>query len=210
MSRDQRPIDRIAPDDFTESYPGDTIDECLNYAHRQAETVTPESELPKCPVCRTRRVYSKTSRDTGGETVDSDYRCANRHHFDEPVYLDRAEETDDFDLADLDGFEGAGGGEDDGPFEWVDPDDLAEPPLRRLLPDLADETKTALAIFWYRPWNHTDADPSYSDLGEVLGYSRQWVGERVRAWQRGEYRDIVRDPRPRVTIATDAEEVSAE
>jgi hypothetical protein len=182
MSKQQRPIEEIAPDDFTESYPGDTIDDCLNYAHRQAPTTTPESELPKCPVCRTRRVYSKTSKETGGETVDSDYRCANRHHFDNPVYAE--------------------------PFEWVDADDLEEPPLRRRLAELDDRRLAALVIYLYRPWSPTG--PSYRDLGSILPYSSDWVGDRVRAWKDGEYRDLVRDPRPRVSLAIDAEEVSAE
>jgi len=195
--REQRPLDRIAPDDLPEQVDADveTVDDAVEYLHKFGESSTPESELPRCPECQSQRVYPKSSKDSGDQAVESDYRCANRHHFDEPVYLDRAEETDDFDLADLDGFEGAGGGED-GPFEWVAEDDLAEPPLRRRLKQLDDRSLTALAVYCYRPWNHTDADPSYRELGRLFGYSRQWVGERVRSWRDGEFRDLVADPRP--------------
>lgn len=197
MSRDQRrPIEEVAPDDFLDAYPGETIEECLNYAHRHATTSTPDEELPKCPECGTRRVYSKTSKDAGGETVDSEYVCSERHHFDNPVYVD-ADADDDPDLA-----------EKVDPFEWLTADDLAEPPLRRQLAELDDRRLAALVIYLYRPWSPTG--PSYRDLESILPYSSDWVGYRVRDWKDGEYRDLVRDPRPRVSLAIDAEEVSAE
>jgi hypothetical protein len=33
-------------------------------------------------------------------------------------------------------------------------------------------------------------------LSFVFPYSRQWIGERIRAWRDGEFRDLVADPRP--------------
>lgn len=62
---------------------------------------------------------------------------------------------------------------------------------RRLLADADDATLTALAVYLYRPWEHTDADPSYRELSTLFPYSRDWVGERVRAWKDGEFRDLV-------------------
>jgi len=86
--------------------------------------------------------------------------------------------------------------EETDPFEWVTEDDLTEPPVGRRLKQLDDRSLTALAIVLYAPWHHTDDDPSYRDLGTVFPYSRDWVGERVRAWRDGEFRDLVADPRP--------------
>ena len=54
---------------------------------------------------------------------------------------------------------------------------------------------TALALFCARPWRD-ESGPSYPDLAGVLPYSRSWIGERVRAWRDGEFRDLVADPRP--------------
>jgi len=140
-----------------------------------------------------------------------------RHHFDDPI-VGEPDSADELVVVDTDGDEEADeADETDGdadteadPFVWVSEGDLAEPPLRRELRALGDETKTALAIYLYRPWDHTEADPAYHELGYLLGYSRQWVGERVRAWEDGEYRDLVADPRPRVTVAAGAEGVAAE
>jgi hypothetical protein len=76
------------------------------------------------------------------------------------------------------------------------------------LAELDDRRLAALVIYLYRPWSPTG--PSYRDLESVVPYSSDWVGARVRAWKDGEFRTLVRDPRPRVSLAIDAEEVSAE
>jgi hypothetical protein len=200
MSRDQRPIDRIAPDDLPQRVDADveTIDEAVEWLHKFGGSSTPPEERPRCPECQSQRVYPRDTDTSDGPPRDYDtpYVCANRHHFDDPVYLD-PEEVD----------HGAAEEESD-PFVWVTPDDLEEPPLRRQLAELDDRRLAALVIYLYRPWSPTG--PSYRDLESILPYSSDWVGDRVRAWKDGDHRDLVRDPRPRVTIATDAEEVSAE
>lgn len=201
MSRNRRPIEKIAPDDFTDAYPGETIEECLNYAHSQATTSTPAEELPRCPdpECQSRRIKHKTEKHDGQGAKDGAYVCSHcRNHFDDPVYLDPEEEEETAEET----------AEETDPFEWVTEDDLADPPLPRRLAELDDRRLAALVIYLYRPWSPTG--PSYRDLGPILPYSPTWVGDRVRAWKDGEYRDLVRDPRPRVSLAIDAEEVSAE
>ena len=191
MSRDQRPIDEIAPAEFLREKWGTTDPEVAIELAERAPTSS--DQVKACPECGSQRVKSKTKKKNGDHTKDGDYVCTQcRHHFSDPEYCEPARS---YDLAVE-------------RFKWVDADDLADPPLRRQLPRLSDEAATALAIFLYRPWNHTDADPSYRDLATVLGYSRQWIGERVRAWRdNGAHRRLVRDPRPQVAIA---EEVSAD
>lgn len=54
--------------------------------------------------------------------------------------------------------------------------------------------KVAAAIRLYEPWN-AENEHSYEDVAPAVDRSRQWVGQRVREWKRGEHRDIVPDPR---------------
>lgn len=193
MSRNRRPIGEIAPDDFLSTWGASSYEEAINRAE-QAPTTTPAEELPRCPECQSQRIKHKTEKHDGQGAKDGAYVCtACRNHFEEPVYLDPASEE---------------AAEESDPFEWVDADDLAEPPLRRQLAELDDRRLAALVIYLYRPWSPTG--PSYRDLGPILPYSPTWVGDRVREWKDGEYHDLVRDPRPRVSLAIDAEEVSAE
>jgi hypothetical protein len=198
------PLDELVPDDFLDTWGAATYTEALKKAE-QAPTTTPEDELPRCPVCGTQRVYPRGVKGSAGQAreYDSDYVCSERHHFDDPVYGD----PDDLDLDD-EGDDTAGEPAD--PFVWVDEEDLAEPPLTRQLQALDDDTLAALAIYCYRPWGHTEADPSYRELGRIFPYSRDWVGERVREWKRGEHREKVADPRPPLTTAAGAEGVAAE
>lgn len=198
----------IVPDDFTEYYPGDTIAECLEYAHRQAPTSTPASEVKRCPTCGTQRVYPRGTDASAGppREYDSAYKCARGHRFDDPVFGDPEELDLDADV----GEEDTDTEDEEDPFVWVDPEDLAEPPLTRQLAALDDDTLAALAIYCYRPWNHTEADPSYRELSRIFPYSRDWVGPRVREWKDGGHREKVADPRPPLTTAAGAEGVSAE
>jgi hypothetical protein len=53
--------------------------------------------------------------------------------------------------------------------------------------------KVAAAIRLYEPWN-TENEHSYEEVAPAVDRSRQWVGQRVREWKRGEHRDIVADP----------------
>ena len=191
--QEARPLDRIAPDDLVEQVDGaETVDDAVEYLHKFGESSTPDEQRPRCPECDSVRIGPITgdARQYSDDTGDYEYRCTNWHRFDDPA-PPLAEVDDDADEVGRESDES-----DDGPFRWLDADDLAEPPVGRRLKQLDDRSLTALAIVLYSPWNHTDADPSYRDLGTLFPYSRDWVGERVRAWRDGEYRDLVADPRP--------------
>jgi len=172
--RAERPLDRLAADDLPQQVDADveTVDDAVEYLHKQGDTTTPEDELPKCNVCLSQRVHRRPS-----DRSDRAYECENcDHRFDDPVY-------DDPEAA----------------FRWVGQDvgvDLEEPPVRRQLKQLDDDALAALAILLYAPWNHRDDDPSHRDLAKVFPYSRNWIGKQIRAWKDGEYRELVPDPRP--------------
>lgn len=194
MSQQKRPIDRIAPDDLVEQVDGaETVDDAIDHLHKFGNSTTKESNIKRCPECLTKRVYNKSNKYDVETRKDGEYYCSNRHHFDDPVFHDSDE------VADNDG------DDQQDSFDWVDPDDLAEPPITRQLAELDDRALTALAVWLYRPWAHADDDPSYRDLSTIFPYSRVWIGDRIRAWKDGEHRDLVRDPRPRVRIGGAAE-----
>jgi hypothetical protein len=217
MSRDRRPIEEVAPDDFLSVWGASSYSEAIEKA-QQASTTTPADELPRCPECDTRRIKHKTQKHEGQGAKDGAYVCTNRHHFDDPVYVDGGEATDDAEDVDDNAEEADDNAEevddpDDlaekvDPFDWLTDDDLADPPLPRRLDELDDRRLAALVIYLYRPWSPTG--PSYRELGSVLPYSSDWVGYRVREWKDGDHRDLVRDPRPRVPLAIDAEEAGHE
>jgi hypothetical protein len=51
------------------------------------------------------------------------------------------------------------------------------------------------AIRLYRPWDE-ETTRSYEEVADVIGdKSDTWVGNRVREWKKGDYRDLVTDPR---------------
>lgn len=212
MSRHRRPIEEIAPDDFLSTWEASSYEEAIKEAER-AETSTPPEKRKRCPHadCLSQRIRRKPGYDDQHQH-HTEYKCTNCHrHFDNPIVgePDDADELIVVDTSDgpkeLTDSEAA---EESDPFEWVDADDLTEPPLRRQLAELDDRRLAALVIYLYRPWSPTG--PSYRDLETILPHSEYWVGRRVRAWKDGEFRDLVRDPRPRVSLAVDAEEVSAE
>ena len=74
--------ERIIPDDFVERYDGgETVAETLAYAHRQADTTTPELELPRCRKCSSVRITPTPRHD-----ARADYVCTVcRWHGDEPA-----------------------------------------------------------------------------------------------------------------------------
>jgi hypothetical protein len=189
--RDQRPLDRIAPDDLPERIDADveTIDDAVEYLHKFGESSTPDEQRPRCPECDSVRIGPVTGdpQQYDDDTGDHEYRCTNWHRFDDPAPPLAEVDDDAGELADRDEIA-------DNSFEWVSADDLEEPPLTRQLEALDDRTLTALAIYCYAPWE--DAGPSYRELKTIFPYSRQWIGERVRAWRDGEYRELVPDPRP--------------
>jgi len=44
-----------------------------------------------------------------------------------------------------------------------------------------------------QPW-HEDSGASYPDAADLVDYSDSWVGDRVRDWKDGQYRDLVSAP----------------
>ena len=179
----------ILPECFKREYAGcESVDEALAKAERRPST-TPENEQRQCPVCGSRRVRRKTaSRDTPNARPE-DWKCTSCYwHFDKPITPN-----------DPNAMHGTATTDDRKPFDWIGKSDLEDPDERTpALSQLDDETLTALAIRAYEPWS--DDGPSYRELAEQLPYSRQWVGERVRAWKRGEYRDLVADPREQPSV----------
>jgi hypothetical protein len=208
MSKQKRPIEEVAPDDFLDTWGASTYEEAFERAE-QAETTTPPEDRKRCPNadCLSQRVRRKPGYDDQHQN-QTEYVCTTcRFHFDDPI-VGEPDDADELIVADTsDGAEELVDSEAD-PFEWVAEDELEEPPISRQLAALDDRTLTALAIYLYAPWE--DGGPSYRDLATIWPYSPDWIGDRVRAWKDGEHRDLVRDPRPRVSLAIDAEEVSAE
>jgi len=78
----ERAADWIVPDGFVEQYDGgETVAETLAYAHKQAETTTPETALPRCRSCSSVRITPTPRHDAA-----ADYVCtACRWHGDEPA-----------------------------------------------------------------------------------------------------------------------------
>jgi len=196
----------VVPDEFVDSWGASSVEEALEKAE-EAPTTTPADERKRCPVCATQRVYPKPNKGDQSTRKPGEYVCTNRHHFDDPVFgdpadLDLREEEEEPDSEgdgeDTDGEDTDGDThtDDEEPDSEGDGEDTEDPVARRL-GTLDDDTLAAIAIYCYRPWNHTDADPTYRDIAERLPYSRQWVGERVREWKDGHHREKVPDPRPR-------------
>ena len=184
----------ILPECFKREYGGcQSVDEALRVAENEPST-TPEDERRRCPVCGSRRLRRKTaSRDTPNARPE-DWKCTSCYwHFDNPITPN-----------DPDTMHGTATHDDRKPFDWMNSNRLEDPDERApALSQLDDETLTALAIRAYEPWS--DGGRSYSEIAAVLPYSRWWVGERVRGWKRGEYRDLVADPReqPSVDVTAD-------
>ena len=83
-------------------------------------------------------------------------------------------ETDEFDAGEL--------REDDDDSDEISKDEA----IRR------DRIETALRL--YKPWEE-NPEATYEGVAHVLPeYGDEWVGKKVRAWRRGEYRDLVPDP----------------
>ena len=178
----------ILPECFEREYAGcESVDEALAKAERRPST-TPEDEQRRCPVCGSIRVKFRGHVDIAHSHTE-DWMCENCHaRFDDPITPNDPETM-----------HGTATTDDRVPFDWMKKSDLEDPGERTpVLSRLDDETLTALAIRAYEPWR--DGGPSYRELADVLPYSRQWVGERVRAWKDGEYRDLVPDPREQATV----------
>ena len=188
----------ILPESFRERYRDcETVEQALRKAENTGGT-TPLREKRRCKTCRSVRIRKKTFKHDIEHRREGEYKCTScSAHFSQPraplaecpveeawKWLDRQQRyrTMHNDTMPM-----------NTPFEWVAPSELKEPSDRTTaLSQLDDETLTALAIRAYEPWS--DDGRSYSEIADVLPYSRWWVGERVRAWKDGEYRDLVADP----------------
>ncbi|WP_058993599.1 hypothetical protein [Haloarcula sp. CBA1127] len=63
-----------------------------------------------------------------------------------------------------------------------------------MTPEQAERRQAvATAIRLYQPWAD-EPEASQERVGDAVGYSDTWVGNRVREWKNGDYRDIVPDP----------------
>lgn len=60
--------------------------------------------------------------------------------------------------------------------------------------EIRRQERIETAIRLYQPWDD-EQDHSYEDVAATIPeFGREWVGQRVREWKRGEHRDIVADP----------------
>ena len=173
----------IIPESFRDRF-GDceSVDEALAVAEQQPSS-TPEHEQRKCKVCGSLRIRHKSGHTEMPHKRPEDWKCTNcGEHQDDPITPN-----------DPDTMHGTGTTDDRKPFDWMNSNRLKDPDKRTpVLSQLDDEVLTALAIRAYEPW--TDGGASYREIAAVLPYSRQWVGERVRAWRDGEHRELVADP----------------
>jgi len=199
MSRQQRPIDRIAPSGFVqeidEQAPGreiDTVDEALAYASRCLSSSTDPAEQQRCPECESRRVILRAGR--WGTDDSSKYKCDGcGTRFDRalpPLSRVKDDEPDD-DEPDDDTMNTTHTA-----FEWIETDDLADASTRgesHVLRGLTEQARVELTLRLYKPW--TDDGPSYREIAKLLPNSRYWVGARVREW----HRELVPGPWPTVS-----------
>lgn len=67
-------------------------------------------------------------------------------------------------------------------------EDLSQKEMER-----REQVKVAIRL--YKPWDESQ-DISYEEVADAIAdKSDTWVGNRVREWKNGEYRDLVADPR---------------
>jgi hypothetical protein len=85
MSRRRtRSLAEIAPDGFLDYYDAETFEEGLRKAERSSST-TPEEEMKRCPVCKSRRWTPKPG-GSQRHRVPGDYICTQcRETFDNPL-----------------------------------------------------------------------------------------------------------------------------
>ena len=193
----------IVPDGFREAWGAVTIPGALEIAERAPGT-NPYASFTRCPDCRSTCIQKKDESFEMETRRPGLFKCRTcNSHFDSPLapLEDRPIEILWAWFADdqrdpkrmFKTSEGVPDEEIETDFEWCNARALKDPDERTpALSQLDDETLTALAIRAYEPWS--DAGPSYREIADVLPYSRWWVGERVRAWKDGEYRDLVADP----------------
>ena len=193
---DDAVIREIAPSDFTDRWEADSFGEALEKAER-ANPYGPD-EQARCPTCLSVQQRKKRRKSRMEHRIETEWKCLSCHsHHDtllpplaerpvERAYawlLDQQRRRDPDKTMPV-----------NTPFEWTSRTDLKDPSDR--LPVVAELPKRdveALAIHLRRPWSDDDG-LAYSEIAEWLPYSRQWVGERIRAWRDGDLRDLVADP----------------
>jgi len=183
----------VVPADFCNRWDAETPQEALAKAEQAPTSTT--GPRPACPGCGSVKIQPKTAVVEQSNQKPGDYRCTLCNlHFDDP---------DETKIMKHDPIN---------KFDWIGDDDLADPDERGFTPVLRgvdDETLTEVAIRVYRPWDD-GAGPSYRDLAAIVPHGRYWVGDRVRAWKDGEYRELVADPTPSVDASSDATAVATD
>ena len=183
----------VIPADFCERWDAETPQEALAKAEQAPTSTTGPRD--RCPYCGSVKVRTKTSKPGGGPRRPEAHKCVRcKRHFDETADETTIFMTDDRTNA----------------FEWTDdPTDTAERGFTPVLRGVDDERLTEIALRLYRPWDD-GAGPSYRDLAAIVPHGRYWIGERVRAWKDGEYRELVADPTPSVDASSDATAVATD
>ena len=59
--------------------------------------------------------------------------------------------------------------------------------------DIRKEEAIRTVVKACKPWDD-DSGASYPEAAELVDFKDSWVGNRVREWKRGEYRDLVAGP----------------
>jgi len=233
-SRERHPI---IPPDFVDAWDAESVEEALRIAEN-APSSTSKDEMHRCPAegCGSVKLRAKPG-EKQANSREGDYQCvACKAHIDErlppiasypvdgpvcptcaswrvrPVPIDggyRCIDCEDTFEEPFDTVRMTLHTTD--PFDWIADDDLADPDERgfgALLAGYDDETLTEVAIRVYRPWD--DDGPSYTEIASLTPYSKCWVGDRVRDWKAGEYRELVADPTPSVDASSDATAVATD
>jgi hypothetical protein len=83
---------------------------------------------------------------------------------------------------------------EDSSFEVVlDPDGDDEAESGPDPDEVARQEAIATAVRAYQPWDDENGR-SYGDVAEIVDYSTSWVGDRIKEWRNGQYRDLVEAP----------------
>ena len=193
----------IVPDGFREAWGAVTIRGALEIADRAPGT-NPYASFTRCPDCRSTCIQKKDESFEMETRRPETFKCRTcNSHFDTPLapLEDRPIEllwawfADDerdpkrmFRTSDHIPDE-----EIETDFEWCGERALKDPANRRpVQAGLPEHVLTELAIRLRKPWS--DDGATYEEIAEVVGFSRKWVGDRIRAWNDGEHRDLVEEP----------------
>lgn len=175
----------LVPEAFREAHPeANSVVEALETA-QGAPTTTPKEEQDRCPRCGSRNISSKSYKRENHKRIETDYKCNRqgcRYHFDTPADENTIPMTDERTDA----------------FDWIARDELLDRDRRSSLdPPFADvdrDSAVAIAILLRAPWRNEADRRKYPEIARYLPFEDSWVGHRVREWNDGEHRDLVREP----------------